>query len=83
MWNIEEALIKGNRGGPYKARYDQAKATIAAAHSDYKPMRCHNHGHLLCGKLLLKHLWIEWTGGAIIDDTDSPAASPSTAEAAR
>ncbi len=23
-------------------------------------MRYHNHGHLLCGKLLLKNLWIAW-----------------------
>lgn len=46
--------------GPYRARYDQAKATFQATHPDYKPLRCHLHGMLLAAKLLLKNLWIEW-----------------------
>lgn len=56
---IGECLIKANKG-PYRARYDESKASIAAAHLDYKPLRCHRHGMLLATKLVLKNLWIEW-----------------------
>lgn len=46
--------------GPYRARYDEAKAAIKAAHPDYSDLRCHRHGMLLATKLLLKNLWLEW-----------------------
>ncbi len=47
--------------GPYYRRYAEAKATKLALESDEWPrIRCHRHGMLLCGKLLLKNLWIEW-----------------------
>jgi hypothetical protein len=59
MYVIGENLLKLNRG-PYRARYDGAKATIQAAHPDYSKMRCHRHGMLLAVKLLLKNLWVEW-----------------------
>lgn len=48
--------------GPYRARYLDAKAAFAAAHPGAKPQRCHLHAMLLATKLLLKHLWAEWTG---------------------
>jgi hypothetical protein len=47
--------------GPYRARYDEAKAACHAKHPDYSPMRCHRHGMLLATKRLLLNLWIEWT----------------------
>ena len=56
---IGDCLIKANKS-IYRARYDEAKATIAAAHPDYQPMRCHRHGMLLATKLLLKNLWVAW-----------------------
>lgn len=46
--------------GPYRARYDFAKAALAEKNPDYKPLRCHRHGMLLATKLLMKNLWIEW-----------------------
>lgn len=48
------------RPGPYRARYDAAKRTIAEAHPDYSKLRCHRHGMLLATKLLLRNLWREW-----------------------
>jgi len=58
---IGDCLQKGNKGGPYRRRFDEAKAAIAVEHPDYKPMRCHLHGMLLASKLLMRNLWDEWT----------------------
>ncbi len=46
--------------GPYRQRYDEAKAAAHVAHPDWPPLRCHRHGMLLATKLLLKRLWIQW-----------------------
>jgi hypothetical protein len=46
--------------GPYRARYDQAKAAFKANHPEYSDLRCHRHGMLLATKLLLKNLWVQW-----------------------
>lgn len=59
-FNISSSLVQGNGDGPYKTRYDMKKASFAERYPDYKPLRCHYHGHLLCAKLLLKNLWLEW-----------------------
>ncbi len=59
---VDEASIEsdGHRVGPYRRRFDEAKASIREKHPDYTLMRCHRHGMLLATKLLLKNLWIEW-----------------------
>jgi hypothetical protein len=62
---VGEGIIKQNKDadgnpGPYRRRYDVKKAELAERFPDYGEVRCHNHGHLLCTKLLLKNLWIEW-----------------------
>ncbi len=46
--------------GPYRLRYDTAKADCALKHTDYSKLRCHRHGMLLATKLLLKNLWKSW-----------------------
>lgn len=48
--------------GPYRLRYDETKAKVQREHPDYPKLRCHRHGMLLATKLLLKNLWIDWTG---------------------
>ena len=53
------------RAGPYRQRYDAAKVTFAAGHPDYSKLRVHRHAMLVATKLLLKNLWIEWTGAAM------------------
>jgi len=56
---IGENLLKQNHG-PYRARYDEAKALQQARYPDYSKLRCHRHGMLLATKLLLKNLRAEW-----------------------
>lgn len=46
--------------GPYRARYEEAKARFKDVHPDYKPGRCDNHGILLAAKLFMKNLWMLW-----------------------
>jgi hypothetical protein len=48
--------------GPYRLRYDEAKAKAALAHPDWSKLRRHRHAMLLATKLLLKNLWLEWHG---------------------
>lgn len=63
---ISEGLVKQNDGA-YRKRYDEAKARGLLKwpqHVDKKKgtsMHAHSHAMLLCAKLLLKDLWIEWT----------------------
>jgi len=56
--------IETSFAGPYRSRYDSAKAAAQVNHPDWKPLRCHRHAMLLATKMLLKHLWIEWNGGS-------------------
>lgn len=56
---IGENMVRQNRG-PYRQRYDEAKARFKEVHPDASAGHCHNHGMLLATKLLLKNLWIEW-----------------------
>ncbi len=46
--------------GPYRLRYDEAKALCHERHPDYSDLRCHRHAMLLATKRLLLNLWIEW-----------------------
>lgn len=65
MFLIGEGLVKQNGNGPYRTRYDEAKAIMRQNHLDeklYPDMRCHLHGISMAGKLLLKNLWKQWTG---------------------
>lgn len=57
---IGDCIVKLNREGPYRKRYDEVKAAIKKLHKDYPDGRCHRHGMLLATKLLLKNLWLEW-----------------------
>jgi hypothetical protein len=65
MFVIAEGLVKQNDGA-YRARYDEAKANGLTKWPEHvskagTSMHAHMHGMLLCGKLLLKDLWIAWT----------------------
>lgn len=63
---IGENFVRLNGEGPYRRRYDETKARAAETHPDWKPKRCHLHGMLLATKLLLKNLWLEWTGKPVV-----------------
>jgi hypothetical protein len=66
------------RPGPYRVRYDEAKAAVAALHPDYPKQRCHYHGMLLATKRLLRELWRAWRDcwGEGDADTDIARATP-------
>lgn len=68
---IGEAMVKLNKTGPYRTRYDEAKRAAAENHPDWKPLHLHRHAMLLSTKLFLKYLWIEWTDGG--QDCTEPA----------
>ena len=55
-------IVMQNGKGPYRARYDEAKAKAHAAHPDWPDGRCDKHARLLATKLFLKQLWVVWTG---------------------
>lgn len=46
--------------GPYRQRYEEAKARFKETHPDATPLHCDRHGLLLAAKLLLKKLWCVW-----------------------
>ena len=53
--------------GPYRARYDEAKAKAKEAHPDWTPGHCDLHAMLLATKLLVKHLWVAWNKKPAVD----------------
>jgi hypothetical protein len=63
---IGQNMKMQNQGGPYRARFDETKAKIQAAHPDYSKLRCDRHGMLLATKLLLKNLWIKWNDAGAV-----------------
>ena len=56
------AVTDGLGAGPYRARYDEARAAALLAHPDWPKLRLHRHGMLLTTKRLLRNLWRAWRG---------------------
>ncbi len=61
MYVVGDTLMKGNRTGPYKARYDEAK--VAKVDTGWPPIHAHKHALLVMTKLLVKNLWKAWNPG--------------------
>lgn len=55
-----EAIVKGGRGGEYRAVYDQIKARYEAERPDWTQARRHAAARRYATKRLLRHLWREW-----------------------
>ena len=60
MWNIGDALIKGNRGGKYRTAYLSRKAYELARDPDMTPMHAHRRAQRYMEKLFLRDVWKEW-----------------------
>lgn len=58
--SIVETDESGVRPGPYRQRYDEAKALARKNHPNWSDLRCHLHGMLLATKRLLRELWKAW-----------------------
>lgn len=60
MWNVGDALIKGNRDGDYRRAYLARKEYELARDPECKPIRAHRRAQRYMEKRLLKHLWQAW-----------------------
>lgn len=66
--------------GKYRKRYEQAKARAAERHPEWISeknrkdgtlgARCHRHGMLLATKMLIRDIWVEWTGNGPSEQYD-------------
>jgi hypothetical protein len=59
---IGQNMKMQNQSGPYRKRYDEAKAAAAKLHPDWPKMRLDRHAMLLASKRVLLDLWVFWTG---------------------
>lgn len=60
MWNIGDALIKGNRGGKYRTCYLARKEYELAREPDMAPIKAHRRAQRYMEKRLLRDLWRAW-----------------------
>jgi hypothetical protein len=60
MWNIGDAIIKGNRDGAYRTIYLARKAYELARDPAMRPIHAHRRAQRYMEKRLLRHLWRAW-----------------------
>lgn len=60
VWNIGECIVKANQSGPYRKRYDDAKADFKAKHEGCKDGHANNHAKLVASKEFVQQLWKQW-----------------------
>lgn len=60
MWNIGDALIKGNRDGEYRTIYLARKEYELARDPEMKPIKAHRRAQRYMEKRLLRNLWQAW-----------------------
>lgn len=78
MWNIGDALIKGNREGEYRQTYLARKAYEIERNPEIKPIVAHRRAQRYMEKRLLRNLWRSWRAAKIGVKTSSrlPLADP-------
>jgi hypothetical protein len=62
LWNIGDALIKGNRDGKYRGAYLRRKEYELAREPDMKPIKAHRRAQRYMEQRLLNDLWRAWRG---------------------
>lgn len=60
LWNIGDAMIKGNRDGAYRTAYLARKEYELARDPGMQPIKAHRRAQRYMEKRLLKHLWQAW-----------------------
>jgi hypothetical protein len=60
MWNIGDALIKGNRAGKYRTFYLRRKEYELQRDPEMKPIKAHRRAQRYMEKRLLRDLWRAW-----------------------
>jgi hypothetical protein len=83
MWNIGDALIKGNRDGEYRCVYLQRKAYELARDPEMQPIKAHRRAQRYMEKRLLRDLWRAWRRASVEVNTEGllPAAARSASAA--
>lgn len=67
----------GRECGPYRKRYDDVKAAKLALNDEAWPkLRCHLHASLLCAKMAMRDLWVEWNDGPAMAGTKPRSTQP-------
>jgi hypothetical protein len=81
---VGDTLLKGNKGGKYRAKYDARKAHTAATHPDWTKGHQHADALRVMEKELVKDLWKEWGKGkatvVLSPLPDVPASPPPNKE---
>lgn len=65
MWNVGDALIKGNRDGEYRDLYLKRKLYEKERNPEIKPIAAHRRAQRYMEKRLLRNLWIAWRRAAL------------------
>jgi len=77
MWNIGDALIKGNRDGAYRTIYLTRKVFEVARDPEMRPIHAHRRAQRYMEKRLLRHLWRAWNHETAGDGHERHAVSAS------
>lgn len=84
MWNIGDALIKGNKTGEYRAIYLARKEYELARDPQMKPIKAHRRAQRYMEKRLLRNLWQAWRRAEKnMEPTRAAPAALSSAQAER
>ncbi len=74
-YQVGKRLMMQNGDGPYRRRYDEAKARAQENHPDWTPAHRDKHAILLATKRLLLNLWVEWNKvGDVVSVTENKGA---------
>jgi hypothetical protein len=82
MWNIGDALIKGNRDGVYRTLYLNRKAYELMRDPEMKPIKAHRRAQRYMEKRLLRDLWKAWRAAVVVADGSSVICPPKIRDAA-
>lgn len=80
MWNIGDALIKGNRYGKYRIIYLARKECEHARHPEMSKLHAHRRAQRYVEKRLLRDLWRAWRREAKGDVASQPIREVPPAE---
>lgn len=83
MWNIGDALIKGNRDGEYRTLYLDRKEFERARDPEMTPIKAHRRAQRYMEKRLLRNLWRAWRAASESQDTVQRVPTPKSPRRAR
>lgn len=76
MWNIGDALIKGNQDGKYRTMYLARKEYELARDPEMSKMHAHRRAQRYMEKKLIRDLWRAWRRASISTSEKTPGDVP-------